>query len=45
MKDVIKIEGKAKNVFKYIELMNKHNGKLTLGELVKNNKQVKIELQ
>ena len=45
MKNVIKIEGKAKNVFKYVELMNKHNGNMTLKELAKLNKQVKIELQ
>ena len=45
MKDLIKIEGKAKNVFKYVELMNKHNGNMTLADLAKKNKQVKIELQ
>ncbi|MBN2238736.1 MAG: hypothetical protein JW712_03100 [Dehalococcoidales bacterium] len=45
MKEIIKIEGKAKNVFKYVELMNKQNGNITLGELAKKNTQVKIELQ
>jgi len=45
MKDVIKIQGKAKNVFKYVELMNKHNGKMTLGELAKSGKTVKIDLR
>jgi hypothetical protein len=45
MQDLVKIQGKAKNVFKYIELMNKHNGKMTLGEIVKSGKAIKIDLR
>jgi len=33
MKPVLVIENKAKNVFKYLELVSKHKGHLTLKEL------------
>ena len=33
MKNVIVVEDKAKNVFKYIALVSKHKGHLTLKEL------------
>ena len=33
MKNIIVVEDKAKNVFKYIALVSKHKGHLTLKEL------------
>jgi hypothetical protein len=45
MKELVQVRGKAKNVFKYVELMNRHNGKVTLGELAKKGKSVKIDLR
>ncbi len=45
MKDLVQIKGKAKNVFKYVELMNKYNGHMTLGELAKSGKTIKIDLR
>lgn len=45
MKEIVKVKGKAKDVFKYVELMNKHNGKMTLGELSKRNKSTVIDLR
>jgi len=33
MKPVLVIENKAKNVFKYMELVSKHKGHLTLKDL------------
>lgn len=44
MKEVIEVKGKAKNVFKYVELMKQHKGNVTLGELAKNIKSIKVEL-
>ena len=44
MKEVIQVKGKAKNVFKYVEMMKKHKGHVTLGELSKNMKSIKVEL-
>ena len=38
MKEIIEVKGKAKNVFKYVEMMKKHKGHVTLGELSKNMK-------
>lgn len=44
MKEVLQIRGKAKNVFKYVEVMKRNNGKMTIGELAKKNKATKIDL-
>jgi hypothetical protein len=44
MQKVMKIQGTAKNVFKYIELMNKYQGKTTLKDLA-NRKGVNIDLR
>jgi hypothetical protein len=44
MKEVIEVKGKAKNVFKYVEMMKKHKGNVTLGELSKNVKSIKVQL-
>lgn len=35
MKQVIRVSGKAKKVFKYIELLNRYKGNLSLEELEK----------
>ncbi len=45
MKQLIQISGKAKQVFKYMELLNRHKGKVTLGELAKDNKTLKLDLK
>lgn len=45
MKEIVQVRGKAKNVFKYVELMNKKNGKMTLGELAKKGGNTKIDLR
>ena len=44
MRQVIQISGKAKHVFKYIELMKRYKGNVTLKDLAKNEKMLKIEL-
>lgn len=45
MKQTIQISGKAKQVFKYIELLNRHKGNVTLRELAKDNKTLKLDLR
>ena len=45
MKPIIEISGKAKNVFKYLEVLNQHSGNTTIGKLAKNHKSIKIELK
>jgi len=45
MKTVIQVSGKAKQVFKYTELLSRHKGNVTLKELVKNNKTLKLNLR
>ncbi len=45
MKQIIRVEGKAKQVFKYIELLSRHKGSVTLKELEKNNKTLKLDLR
>ena len=45
MKEVIEVRGKAKNVFKYVEMMKKQKGNVTLGELSKNVKSIKVQLR
>jgi len=45
MKQIIQISGKAKQVFKYMELLNRHKGSVTLGKLAKDNKTLKLDLR
>ncbi len=45
MKTLIQISGKAKQVFKYMELLNRHKGNVTLKELAKDNKTLKLDLR
>ena len=45
MKQIIQISGKAKQVFKYMELLNRHKGNVTLRELAKDNKTLKLDLR
>ena len=45
MKPIIRISGKAKQVFKYIEVLNRHQGKTTIGKLAKGNKTFKLDLR
>jgi len=45
MKTIIQISGKAKQVFKYMELLNRHKGNVTLKELAKDNKTIKLDLR
>ncbi len=44
MKQIIQVSGKAKQVFKYVELLNRYKGKTTLKELSKDNKTLKLDL-
>ena len=45
MKQIIQISGKAKQVFKYMELLNRHKGNVTLAELAKDSKTLKLDLR
>jgi len=45
MKPIIQISGKAKQVFKYMELLKRHKGNVTLEELEKDNKTLKLDLR
>ena len=45
MKPIIQISGKAKQVFKYMELLKRHRGNVTLKELAKNNETLKLDLR
>ena len=38
MKQIIEIRGKAKHLFKYVELLSRKKGTVTLKELAKENK-------
>ena len=44
MKQLILISGKAKQVFKYIELAKRYKGNVTLKDLAKSEKLLKIDL-
>ena len=44
MKQVMVIRGKSKNVFKYMDLLKRQKGKVTLKELSKANKTFKLDL-
>ena len=45
MKSIIQVSGKAKQVFKYMELVKRHKGKVTLKELAKDNKTFRLDLK
>lgn len=45
MKEIIKVTGKAKQVFKYVELLSRYRGKATLKELAKDNKTFKLDMR
>ncbi len=45
MKQIIQVSGKAKQVFKYIELLGRHRGNVTLKELARDNKALKLDLR
>ncbi len=44
MRQVIKVTGKAKNVFKYIDVMARHNGNISIEKLAKGKQSRTIEL-
>ena len=45
MKQVLRIEGKAKQVFKYVALLNRYQGNVSLKHLAKNNETCIIDLK
>ncbi len=45
MKGIIKVRGKSNQVFKYIELLCRYQGNVTLKELDKDNKTLKLDLR
>ena len=45
MQTVIHVSGKAKQVFKYMELLSRHKGNKSLKELAKDNKTFKLDLR
>lgn len=45
MKKIIQVSGKAKRVFKYVELLSHHNGKMTIKDLDKENRTIKLDLR
>ena len=45
MKNIIKLRGKAKQVFKYVNLLSHSKGNVTLKELVRKNKTLKLDLR
>jgi hypothetical protein len=45
MELIIQVSGKAKQVFKYMELLSRHRGKVTLKELAKDKKTLKLDLR
>ena len=45
IKEIIKVSGKAKQVFRYVELLSNHRGHVTLKELAKDNKTFKLDLR
>jgi hypothetical protein len=44
MKQIVKVSGKAKNVFKYVEVMTKHKGNVSIEKLSGDKKTRIIEL-
>ena len=45
MKTIIQVSGKARQVFKYMELLNRYKGNTTLKELAKKNKTINLKMQ
>ena len=45
MKPIMQISGKAKQVFKYIELLSQYQGKTTIRKLAQHNKTFKLDLR
>ncbi|MFC1988557.1 hypothetical protein ACFLVJ_01830 [Chloroflexota bacterium] len=45
MKPIIRISGKAKQVFKYIEVLSLKKGNVTLKELAKGKTPVRVNLE
>jgi hypothetical protein len=45
MSKLIKISGKANRVFKYVEILSHYKGNVTLKELEKGNKTLKLDLR
>ena len=45
MKQIIQVSGKAKQVFKYTEILARHKGNVTLKELEKDKKTLKLDMR
>jgi len=45
MKTIIQVSGKARQVFKYMELLKRYKGNTTLKELAKKNKTINLKMQ
>jgi hypothetical protein len=45
MKNVIEVRGKARQVFKYLDLLNRHKGNVTIAKLAQENKPFKLDLR
>ena len=45
MKTIIHVSGKARQVFKYVELLNRYKGNATLEELAKKKKTINLKMQ
>lgn len=45
MKQIVQVSGKAKRVFKYIEVLGRNKGNTTLKQLEKDNKTLKLNLR
>ena len=45
MKQLIRLSGNARQVFNYMELLSRYNGKTTLKELEKENKTIRLSLK
>jgi len=45
MKKIIQVSGKANRVFKYVELLSRHKGKMTMKDLDKDNRTIKLDLR
>ncbi len=45
MKKIIQVSGKANQVFKYVELLSRHRGKVNIKDLARDNKTIKLDLR
>jgi hypothetical protein len=45
MATIIHVSGKARQVFKYVELLNRYKGKATLKELANKKKTINLKMQ